>query len=177
MGTDCGRAASSGKTLKEAVQFIAQQLLDRLCHSESKNRMYDHPNNPVILSKPYAVNMEGGVAIPVNGLGVPLAVQQPGGTVVWSTGAQDVKVYAEGVSIVSGDSPTHDLIPGEIATNEFTLEAYVNTNRVSEGAQVFTLRLYDAEGAPRTGLGTGKQCRYITGWEDTGYAGSCYRPC
>ena len=87
--------------------------------------------------------MEGAVSLPAN---APVAVQKPGGTVVWQVGGQNVNVYAEGVSLVSGNTPTHNLIPGEISPSSFTLEADVNTTRQQDGQ--FHLTLWTADGSP-----------------------------
>jgi hypothetical protein len=91
--------------------------------------------------------MEGAILIPASAPGAPVVVQQPGGTSIMSAG-NNVKVYAEGVSIVSSDgTPTHNLIPGEIASSSFTLSAFVDTNRVQGAPSPFVLRLFDAYGS------------------------------
>lgn len=92
--------------------------------------------------------MEGSISLPASVQGASVAVQKPGGEVVWSTGSQNVTVYAEGVSIMSGGAPTHNLIPGEILTNSITLEAFVDAKRVSSGTPNFELQIFQADGAP-----------------------------
>lgn len=92
--------------------------------------------------------MEGSISLPASVQGVPVAVQKPGGEVVWSTGSQNVTVYAEGVSVLSGGTPTHNLIPGDILTNSITLEAFVDAKRVASGTPSFALQIFQADGAP-----------------------------
>jgi hypothetical protein len=94
--------------------------------------------------------MEGAIS-PVPD--APVMVQKPGDIGTWTApAASPVKVYAEGVSVISDGSPTHNLIPGEIAPSSFTLEADVDANRIQTGPQAFILRLYTADGAA---IGTG----------------------
>ena len=91
----------------------------------------------------------------------PVLLQQPGGTITWAApGASPVKLYAEGVSILADNTPTHNLIPGEIAPSTFTLEADVDAKRVASAPPQFELRLYTAEGAA-IDLGNGQKAIQI----------------
>jgi len=90
--------------------------------------------------------MDGEPSLPSGGLGVPVAIQPPGGTVAWQTESQNVTVYVEGITIVTGGSPTHNLIPGEIAPSSFTLAAYVNKSRPVDAS--FALSFWHSDGSP-----------------------------
>ncbi len=88
---------------------------------------------PVFVIDDHPVN--GTISVPcAHGSGAPALVQNPGGTVSLTYGAQVVKLYVEGLSFVQDGRKLHRLQPSEATdtTNVFKVECFFGEDRIEQ---------------------------------------------